>query len=115
MKQTIVSLSLGLLVCAGGALAAAPALPAFNETIGAPELSLPRQIQPEMNPSSTLVAGPSATTIRARAMTGGKSVVSRMPVIDPGGDVGRNMPVLLPDPSRNHTLLVVDPKVESVE
>jgi hypothetical protein len=110
MKPPLISV-LVLSYCAVAAQSAN--LPSFDEKMGVPELSLKESLKQNILPLAEelpKVAGPGVNPKRAAETA---KIVSQMPIIIPKAEGGGNMPIVRPDSSVDHKMIVREPLLGS--
>lgn len=109
-------LPLALLVCLSWA--AEPALPKFDSSaIGVPPLSLAeidRRLHGITPPTLGLAPRPTPALSTVAADSRPSSTISRMPILRPNPSVDHAMIVKVPDSAIDPKMIIRDPRIESV-
>lgn len=87
-------------------------IPSFDDQIVVPELSLQESIKQELLPAVDELPKVRGAAARADATSRGPRMVSHMPVFIANGEVDKNMPVVRPDPSVDHKMVIRKPSLE---
>jgi len=110
MKTTLISV-LALSYCT--AVAQSVNLPQFDQKIDVPALSLSESLKQNLPPLGEQLPKVGAQSVAPTRGAESPRIVSHMPVMIPNSEHDRNMPIVRPDHSVEHKLIIRVPHLES--
>src|SRR5690606_20880413 len=88
-------------------------LPSFDEKIGVPELSLRESLKQNIPPLAEELPRVASPGMNSDGPAETPKMASRMPIVIPGAEAGGKMPIVRPDSSIDHKMIVREPLLDS--